>query len=79
MRGRGQLARVRRRASSASPQLVKDGLTCLGLEYFVSEGDDLWESSDDDLVALGMREPAHLGLVGDVQVEVGYVVRVPKA
>ncbi len=64
---------------SWSPQLVKDGFTCLGLEYFVSEGDDLWESSDDDLVALGMRELVQLGLVGDGQVEAGYVVRVPKA
>jgi hypothetical protein len=64
---------------SWSPQLVKDGFTCLGLEYFVSEGDDLWESSDDDLVALGMRELVRLGLVGDGQFEAGYVVRVPKA
>ncbi len=64
---------------SWSPQLVKDGFTCLGLEYFVSEGDDLWESSDDDLVALGMRELVQLALVGDGQVQAGYVVRVPKA
>jgi len=28
---------------SWSPQLVKDGYTCLGLEFFVSRGDDLWE------------------------------------
>ncbi len=64
---------------SWSPELVKDGFTCLGLEYFVSEGDDLWESSDEDLVALGRRELAALGLVSDGQVEAGYVVRVPKA
>ncbi len=64
---------------SWSPQLVKDGFTCLGLEYFVSEGDDLWKSPDDELVALGTRELAALGLVPEGQVEAGYVVRVPKA
>ena len=64
---------------SWSPELVKDGFTCLGLEYFVSEGDDLWESSDEDLVALGKDEIARLGLARVDQVEAGYVVRVPKA
>ncbi len=64
---------------SWSPELVKDGFTCLGLEYFVSEGDDLWESTDEDLIALGIREIAALGLAGTASVEAGYVVRVPKA
>ena len=64
---------------SWSPELVKDGFTCLGLEYFVSEGDDLWESSDADLIELGMAELLQLKLVSAGQVEAGYVVRVPKA
>ena len=64
---------------SWSPELVKDGSTCLGLEYFVSEGDDLWEADDEALVALATDELASLGLVGAGQVEAGYVVRVPKA
>ncbi len=41
-----------------SPYLVKDGRTCLGLEYFVFEGDDVWNSSDDELVARGHGRPA---------------------
>jgi protoporphyrinogen oxidase len=64
---------------SWSPHLVKDGRTCLGLEYFVFEGDELWTMSDADLVALGTRELEHLGLLAANQVEVGYVVRCPKA
>jgi protoporphyrinogen oxidase len=64
---------------SWSPQLVKDGFTCLGLEYFVSQGDDLWQSSDEDLIALGKTEIAQLGLARTEQVQAGYVVRVPKA
>jgi hypothetical protein len=37
---------------SWSPYLVKEGRTCLGLEYFVFEGDDLWPSNDTELVEL---------------------------
>jgi protoporphyrinogen oxidase len=64
---------------SWSPYLVKDGHTCLGLEYFVFEGDDLWESTDDDLAVLAEKELIELGLVGNGQVEASYVVRMPKA
>ncbi|GAA2219969.1 NAD(P)/FAD-dependent oxidoreductase [Micromonospora olivasterospora] len=63
---------------SWSPHLVKDGYTCLGLEYFVNEGDDLWNMPDDELIALATRELTELGLVHG-EVEAGYVVRVPKA
>jgi protoporphyrinogen oxidase len=64
---------------SWSPFMIKDGRTCLGLEYFVFEGDELWSSPDADLIALGTRELEALGLVGPGQVETGYVVRMPKA
>jgi protoporphyrinogen oxidase len=64
---------------SWSPYLVKDGRTCLGLEYFVFEGDGLWSAPDDDLVELGKKELARLGLVDPSKVEAGYVVRMPKA
>ncbi|HWG99063.1 MAG TPA: NAD(P)/FAD-dependent oxidoreductase, partial [Pilimelia sp.] len=64
---------------SWSPYLVKEGRTCLGLEYFVNEGDDLWSLPDADLVDLARRELGRLGLVDTAEVEAGYVVRVPKA
>jgi protoporphyrinogen oxidase len=64
---------------SWSPYMVKDGRTCLGMEYFVFEGDELWASSDEDLVARATAEIQSLGLVSSSDVEVGYVVRVPKA
>jgi protoporphyrinogen oxidase len=64
---------------SWSPFMVKDGRTCLGLEYFVFEGDELWESSDEALIERGKRELQQLGLVDPQVVEAGYVVRVPKA
>ena len=62
-----------------SPYLVKDGRTCLGLEFFVNEGDDMWTKADDDLVELAKRELQALDLVDASKVEAGYVVRMPKA
>jgi len=63
-----------------SPYLVKEGRTCLGLEFFVFEGDDVWTMADEDLVEQGKRELVQLGLLEDPSmVEAGYVVRMPKA
>jgi protoporphyrinogen oxidase len=64
---------------SWSPFMVKEGRTCLGLEYFVFEGDDMWTKSDDELIEQAKREIAFLGLVDPDRVELGHVVRVPKA
>ncbi|MEM8746879.1 MAG: NAD(P)/FAD-dependent oxidoreductase, partial [Actinomycetota bacterium] len=65
---------------SWSPQMVpEEGKTCLGLEYFVTEGDGLWGAADDDLVALATREMEQLGLLDPGVVEQGFVVRMPKA
>lgn len=64
---------------SWSPYLVKEGRTCLGLEYFVFEGDETWNRSDDDLIEQAKRELGVLGLVEPDRVEAGYVVRMPKA
>ena len=77
-RPRGQVGRIQN-YGSWSPYLVKDGHTCLGLEYFVFEGDEMWEMADDDLIALATKELGELGLVEPGDVEAGYVVRVPKA
>jgi protoporphyrinogen oxidase len=63
-----------------SPYMVKDGRTCLGLEFFVWEGDETWTRPDDELVQQGIRELSEIGLLADPShVEAGYVVRMPKA
>jgi len=64
---------------SWSPYMVKEGRTCLGLEYFVNEGDELWNTSDEQLVELAKRELHLTGLADAGAVEAGFVVRVPKA
>jgi protoporphyrinogen oxidase len=62
-----------------SPYMVRDGRTCLGLEYFVAEGDELWAAADDELIRRATSDLARLRLVPDGSVEAGYVVRMPKA
>lgn len=63
-----------------SPFMVPDGNnTCLGLEYFCSEGDDLWEMSNEQLLELAKRELAILGMAEGSDIEDAKVVKVRKA
>ncbi len=62
-----------------SPFMVRDETTCLGMEYFVFEGDELWDRPDEELVALATGELDSIGLVAPAHVQRGYVVRMPKA
>jgi protoporphyrinogen oxidase len=65
---------------SWSPYLVPDqNTTCIGLEYFCFEGDGLWTSTNEQLVALATREMAQLGLCMPEDVMWGVAVRQPKA
>ena len=62
-----------------SAGMVKPGTTCLGGEYFCFRGDEIWEMSDDDAVALATRELAAIGLIDASKVVDGVKVLVPKA
>jgi protoporphyrinogen oxidase len=53
--------------------------TCIGMEYFCFEGDRLWTMSDAELVELGKKEMAQLGMARPEEVFDGAVVRQPKA
>jgi protoporphyrinogen oxidase len=63
-----------------SPDMVPDSAkTSLGLEYFCTEGDELWNMSDDELINLGRRELERIGLALAADIEDGCVFRIPKA
>ena len=65
---------------SWSPEMVPDATsTCLGLEYFCSEGDDLWGMADEGLIALAKQEIAAIGLLRGEEVTDACVVRQKKA
>lgn len=63
-----------------SPDMVPDpDKTSLGLEYFVQEGDELWNADDKDLIDLAIRESSELGLIDPEDFFDGIVIRMPKA
>ncbi|MBS1578919.1 MAG: NAD(P)/FAD-dependent oxidoreductase [Bacteroidetes bacterium] len=65
---------------SWSPYMVPDkNMACYGLEYFCFEGDGMWTSSNEQLIALGKKEIEQIGLTKQSAVVDGYVVRQPKA
>ncbi|HRK18516.1 MAG TPA: NAD(P)/FAD-dependent oxidoreductase [Hyphomicrobiaceae bacterium] len=65
---------------SWSPELIpNETQSCLGMEYFCFEGDGLWAASDEELIALGKKELATIGLATEDEVKDGCVVRQKKA
>jgi protoporphyrinogen oxidase len=62
-----------------SPDMVKPGTTCLGVEYFCFEDDEIWLMSDEEAVKLATDEMARIGLADPKDVVDGVKVRVPKA
>ena len=48
-----------------SPYLVKDPLNTvwMGLEYFCSEGDDMWNASDEDFISMAVDELVKMGII----------------
>ena len=63
-----------------SPEMVPDpAMTGLGLEYFCSEGDELWSLTDEELVELGKREIVELRFTDAADITDGTVVRMKKA
>jgi protoporphyrinogen oxidase len=63
-----------------SPAMVPvPDTTVLGLEYFCTRGDAVWNQTDAELIALASQELSALGLAGGATVRDGTVVRVPEA
>ena len=64
-----------------SPYMVADrkNTVWIGLEYFVDQGDVLWQTPDENLVKLGTRELEKIGFIKGEDVLDGCVLRMPKA
>ncbi len=62
-----------------SPDMVRPGTSCLGVEYFCEQGDELWSMSEADAIALARRELGRIGLVDPERVVGGARIRVPDA
>ncbi len=65
---------------SWSPEMVPDpAFCCYGLEYFCFEGDGLWTTSDENLLAMATKEIQQIGLGSAEDVVDGCVIRQRKA
>ncbi len=53
------------------------GKTTLGLEYFCSEGDDLWSMNDVDLINYALEELERIGIASRRYLINGFIVRRP--
>jgi predicted dehydrogenase/protoporphyrinogen oxidase len=62
-----------------SDGMVQPGTTCLGVEYFCFQGDDIWKMTDEQAVELAKQELARVGLIDPSKVFDGVKVLVPKA
>jgi protoporphyrinogen oxidase/predicted dehydrogenase len=62
-----------------SEGMVQPGTTCLGVEYFCFEGDEIWNMTDEQAVELAKGELARIGLIDPSKVMDGVKVLVPKA
>lgn len=62
-----------------SPYMVKDqDKILIGLEYFVNDGDELWNMSDDDFIAFAIEELVRIDMVDEKDVLDSFVIRMPK-
>jgi protoporphyrinogen oxidase len=62
-----------------SEAMVEPGMTCLGVEYFCSEGDDMWTMPEGEAIRLATSELARIGLIDPEKVVDGHKVTVPRA
>jgi protoporphyrinogen oxidase len=74
-----QVGRIQNFNNWSAALVPEPGRTCLGMEYFCFEGDGLWESSDELLIAQATRELETLGLAASADIVDGTVIRMPKA
>ena len=63
-----------------SPDMVPEaGKTVFGMEYFVFEGDDMWQQADESLIKFAAKELYQTGLIENTnKVKDGWVSRVQK-
>jgi protoporphyrinogen oxidase len=74
-----KMGRIQNYKNWSSAMVPDPSRTSLGLEYFLWDQDVEWQWSQEQLLALGMRECAQIGLIDPQEVVDGTVVRMTKA
>jgi protoporphyrinogen oxidase len=52
--------------------------TIVVLEYWAYEKDDIWNLAHEDLIELGKKELRKTGLIGDLEISDGHVIKIPR-
>ncbi|MBA2281760.1 MAG: FAD-dependent oxidoreductase, partial [Acidimicrobiia bacterium] len=74
-----KVGRIQNFKNWSAAMVPEAGKTCVGMEYFCSEGDAVWETSDPELIKLAAREIERLKLAKASDAEDGCVIRERKA
>jgi protoporphyrinogen oxidase len=74
-----KVGRIQNYANWSAAMLPDQEKTCIAMEYFCAEGDEIWESSEDTLITQASQELALLGLADRNDIIDHCVVRQPKA
>lgn len=64
-----------------SPYMVKDfeNTVWIGLEYFCSEGDDMWTAADDDFIRFASEELEKIGIIDQKDILDTHIEHIKKA
>ena len=74
-----KVGRIQNFRSWSEEMIPEPNRSSLGMEYFCNENDELWDKSDEELLAQAERELRTLNLVGNAPVLDGKVIRQRKA
>ncbi len=74
-----KLGRVQNYKNWSPAMVIDPKKTSLGLEYFCTEGDELWRMNDVDLINYAIRELESIGIVSRRYLVNGFVVRCQNA
>ncbi|MDZ7959627.1 MAG: NAD(P)/FAD-dependent oxidoreductase [Aulosira sp. DedQUE10] len=74
-----KVGRIQNFKNWSAAMVPEPNKTCLGMEYFCSDGDEIWTMSDSELLDLATSEVARLGIANANIVEDGVVLRQAKA
>jgi protoporphyrinogen oxidase len=74
-----KIGRIQNFNNWSKAMVPEPGMTCLGLEYFCFEGDEIWTTPDSTLIAEAAKDLERLGLASTSDVVDGTVIRMPKA
>jgi len=74
-----RMGRLQNFGNWSAEMVPEEDASAIGLEYFAWQGDEVWTMPDVELVELGTKEFAQLGLMPKAPVRRGYVARSAEA